>query len=305
MQVVSCKSPLKIKTLPSRLQSLPVKKKLLFRLKKVQFSFLTTTDSEFARDERREKDAFWQSQKDKGHIHETIKHVEINAKGGLTINAGKGIIIEYKKADDFNAAIDQLAESPGLTWLAELKNDPRVNWKEVEARYENWDHESQGLTQAGAILVSIIVSAVSGGALSALSAELAVGLGFAADGVTQIALQAGLNSIANQASIALINNQGDIGATLETLGSSDSLRSLATAMIAAGLTVYITDIAGIEAHAPDATIVQDIQKGLVRATVNASVSKVIQGGELGDNLVAALRMEAASIVGEKRYKGNR
>ena len=69
-------------------------------------------------------------------------------------------------------------------------------------------------------------------------------------------------------------------------------------MVAAGLTSHISDVAGIGEDlaktAPLADRVsQDIQRGLLRATVNAGVSTAIQGGELGENFISALRMEAA------------
>ncbi|NKC13806.1 MAG: filamentous hemagglutinin N-terminal domain-containing protein [Gammaproteobacteria bacterium] len=268
-----------------------------------KIALLTETDSEFERDERREEDIFWWNESDQGYVRETIKPVEIEAGGGLTINAGAGLVVEYQKTGDLNASIDQLAQSPGLEWIGGLKNDPRVDWVEVQARFDTWDYENQGLTEAGAAFVSLVVGAVSGGALSTLSANLATGLGFATEGVVQAALQAGLNSLAKQATIALINNKGDLGAALETLGSSASLRSLATAMVATGLTVHISDVADIGTDLPKTAsladrVVRDIQRGLIRTTVNAGVSTAIEGGKLDANLIAALRMEAASVIGE-------
>ena len=45
-------------------------------------------------------------------------------------------------------------------------------------------------------------------------------------------------------------------------------------------------------------VVRDIQRGLIRASVNAGVSTAIQSGKLDDNLISALRMEAAQVIGE-------
>ena len=266
-------------------------------------ALLSNSDTDFERKELREEDLLWWKESDEGHVEETIRHVEIEAGGGLRINAGEGVVVEYRKTGDLNASIDQLASSPGLEWIGQLRNDPRVDWVEVQARFDSWDYENQGLTEAGAAFVSIVVGAVSGGALSNLSATLAQGLGFAADGVVQAALQTGLDSLARLATIALVNNQGDIGAALETLGSSASLRSLATAMVAAGLTAHISDVAGIGPDLPRTApladrVAQDIRRGLIRAAVNASVSVAIQGGKLDENLIFALRREAAFVIGE-------
>ena len=268
-----------------------------------KIALLTNTDVDYEQREIREEDALWWNESNEGHYRETIRHVEIEADGGLRINVGEDIVVHYEKTGDLNASLDQLARSPGLEWVGQLRDDPRVNWVEVEARFDEWDYEHQGLTEAGAAVVSLVVVAVSGGALSSLSATLAQGLGFAADGAIQAALQAGLGSLANQASVALVNTQGDIGATLDVLGSSASVRSLAAAMVAAGLTAHVGDAAGIGADLPKTAplpdrVAQDIRRNLIRASVNASVSTAIEGGEIDENLVSALRREAASVIGE-------
>ncbi len=263
-------------------------------------ALLSDSDIDYEQKKRREEDALWWNDSDKDHVHETIEHVEITAGGGLAIDAGEGIVIEYHKTGDLQASIDQLSASPGLEWLGTLKNDPRVDWTGVEAQFEEWNYHHQGLTEAGAVLVSIVVGVVSGGALSGLSAALAQGMGMAANGMAQAALQAGLNALASQASVALINNKGNVGAALKSLGSSASLRSLATAMVAAGLTTQLGATAGdLPKTAPlTARVSQDIQRGLMRATVRAGVSTAIQRGALDDNLVLALRQEAAAVIGE-------
>ncbi len=135
-----------------------------------EVALLTNTDSEFEQRKLREEDTLWWNESDKGHVKETIKHVEIEAGGGLKINAGEGIVVEYKKTGNLNDSIDQLAKSPGLEWIGPLKNDLRVNWVDVQTRFDEWDYENQGLTEAGAAVVSLVVGAVSGTALSGLAA---------------------------------------------------------------------------------------------------------------------------------------
>ena len=216
--------------------------------------------------------------------------------------------LHYEKTGDLNASLDQLARSPGLEWVGQLRNDPRVNWVEVEARFDEWDYENQGLTEVGASLVASVVGLMSGGALSNLSVVLAETIGFAADGALQAALKVGLESLAKRAGVALVDNQGDIGATLDTLGSSASVRSLATAMATTGLTAHISDVAGIGDNLPETApladrVAQDIRRNLVWATVNANISLAIEdgaveGGALYERIAAALRQSAGSVIGE-------
>jgi filamentous hemagglutinin len=45
------------------------------------------------------------------------------------------------------------------------------------------------------------------------------------------ATAAAVTTLASQASVSLINNQGDLGQTLNDLGSSDNVKGLVTAML--------------------------------------------------------------------------
>ena len=109
-------------------------------------------------------------------------------------------------------------------------------------------------------------------------------------------IQAGVQSLFVQAGVALANNKGDLGATLKQLGSSATLRALASAMVAAGLTAHLEQVAGLDGKLSGTG--QVVQRGLIRATVRAGVSTAIQGGSLDENLITALRWQAASVIGE-------
>ncbi|MBI2240651.1 MAG: DUF637 domain-containing protein [Magnetospirillum gryphiswaldense] len=72
--------------------------------------------------------------------------------------------------------------------------------------HDSWDYHSQGLSGPGGAMAD-----------------------------------AAFTSLVSQASISLINNQGNIGKVLAELGSSASLRNLATSVAAAGLTQGLAD----------------------------------------------------------------
>ena len=273
-------------------------------------ALLSNTDQGFKQDFKREEDLFWWNERDQGKAEETIRHVEIEAGGGLKIDAGNGIVVEYHKTGNLEASLDQLSQSPGLAWVGELRNDPalagKVDWKAIDAEFQQWDYKSQGLTEAGAALVTLVTAALTGpmtGLTSSLTSSIAGSLGLAGNAAAEAAIQAGLQALINKSAVALVNNQGDLGAALKELGSSASIRSLLTSMVAAGLTVQISDIAGIGADLPATApladrIAQDIQRGLIRATVKASVSTAIEGGKFDENLLGAFRLEAASVLSE-------
>ncbi|MEH0069918.1 DUF637 domain-containing protein [Pannonibacter sp. Pt2-lr] len=277
---------------------------------KGQVALLTTTDQSYRHDSKREEDLLWWNSRDQGQLSETIAHVEIEAGGGVKIDAGNGIIVEYHKTGSFEASIEQLAAQPGLSWVGELRNDPalagKVDWQAVETRFEQWDYKEQGLTEAGAALVMLVATALtagSGGLTASLSSSLATSLGVAGNVALEAALQAGVQALINKTAVALVNNRGNLGGALEELGSSATLRSLVTSMVTAGLTAHLMDVSGIGANldpqAPLADrIVQDLQRGLIRASVTAGVEAAVNGQPLGDALISALRQQAALVLGE-------
>jgi len=102
---------------------------------------------------------------------------------------------DYKIARS-SASLDQLAVSPGLRWIDEIRHDPaltgKVDWRGVETQFEQWDYKAQGLTEAGAALVTLVVTALtagSGGFTAGLTANLA-----AAMGIENVAMQAALQA---------------------------------------------------------------------------------------------------------------
>jgi len=173
--------------------------------KQGKISFLTNTDTEFKQKSSSSSSTTWQGTRGKGKVEDTIQHVEMEYED-LELEAGEGIVVEYKedtKKVGLEGSLDQLSKKPGLEWMAELKDDPRVEWKGIEARLEQWEYSQQGLSPAAATLVAIAVGAATGGAGA---------------GVVKVALHAGMNALITKASIALINNGGDITAALQELG---------------------------------------------------------------------------------------
>ena len=69
----------------------------------------------------------------------TATGAELEAGGGLRITAGEGVMVEYHKTGSLDASLAQLAQSPGLEWVETLRADPSVDWRGVEAAFEQWD----------------------------------------------------------------------------------------------------------------------------------------------------------------------
>ena len=249
-----------------------------------QVSLLAKTDTDYVQKRRREADLLWWNERDQGRFKETVRPVEIEAGGGLRINAGRGVVIEYHQTGDLRASLGQLAEAPGLGWIASLQADPRVDWRGVEAAFREWDYEQSGLTEAGAALVALATAAATWGVSAKLSAALTKTLPSAMQGAAMsTALTAGARTLFMQAGVTLANNKGDIAATLKQLASTDTLRSLATAMVTAGLTAHLEQAAGLGGELTRTA--QYMERGLIRATVRAGVGTALQGGSLDEHFI--------------------
>ncbi|WP_228732138.1 DUF637 domain-containing protein, partial [Acinetobacter baumannii] len=97
---------------------------------------------------------------------------------------------------------------------------------------------------------------------------------------------AAITSLATQAGVSLINNGGDIGKTLKDLGSKDSIKSLATSVVTAGLLSQVGTALNLK---PDSTLLSDRLANNFASSVGTTlVQTAINGGDLGDNLQVAL-----------------
>ena len=162
----------------------------------------------------------------------------------------------------------------GTSWVNQLANDPgldgKINWQAVPVGQRQWAQSQGGLTQTGAAIITIVASVLTWGAASEIGAvvgdTVAVGAGegvalggggalltdtgLAISGVTGAAVSAGISSIASQAAVALVNENGDIGAALRDLGSSASIKKIVTAMATAGVIQGINIGLDIQGYTP-------------------------------------------------------
>ena len=60
-----------------------------------EVSLLAKTDTDYVQKQRREEDLLWWNERDQGQFKETIRPVEIEAGGGLRINAGRGVGLKW------------------------------------------------------------------------------------------------------------------------------------------------------------------------------------------------------------------
>ncbi|WP_208434721.1 DUF637 domain-containing protein, partial [Bartonella taylorii] len=268
---------------------------------------MTNKDQDFKDTYQRNENLVWWSENDKGYLKETIKHVTIEAGGGMKLDAGNGIVVEYEKTGDLDKSLEQLSHSPGLSWIKQLRDDPelskQVDWQAVQAEFKDWNYKAQGLTEAGAALVALAVTAVTGGAASGAASAITGALGLGSSTAMNAAIQAGVQALINKSAIALVNNRGDIAAALHELGSSKNVLSIVSSMLTAGLTSQVTEMAGVGQSLPKTApfvdrITREAEKNLIKAAIGTSVQTALEGGSFDKNFFNNLRTALSDTVGK-------
>ena len=189
-------------------------------------------DSAYHAETHTASNAIWQTAQDKGQVDETTKYADLQAGQGIAITAGKGVVAEiHTGGASLNATVTALASKPETAWMAQVAARDDVAWRAVQEAHDSWDYKSQGLSGPGAAIIAIAVMvATQGMGVEALGALGVEGI----NGASAAMVNAGFSSLMAQASVSLINNQGDIGKVLQELGSTQTLKNLAITVASAG-----------------------------------------------------------------------
>ncbi|HGH3644315.1 TPA: DUF637 domain-containing protein [Acinetobacter baumannii] len=233
------------------------------------------------------KNTFWQSMESKGAVEELANLPKFNGPvNNIKIEGSLSVQVPIKQGENSEVVdiINNLSKEKGYEYLKTLidNKDKNVNWTAVELTKKNWDYKQQGLTPAGAAILTIIVTALTAGAGSSAAGAL----GFSTTGVAASMAQAAITSLSTQASISLINNGGNVAATLKELGSDQSIRNLVASIATAGALKSIS----VQFNLPEtSTAFNDrLYVAFVNSTSSSIINSAINGGSLSDNLEASL-----------------
>ncbi|WP_139159035.1 DUF637 domain-containing protein [Vibrio sonorensis] len=167
-----------------------------------------------------------------GQSQTTQKQTSILSKSGETpnISAALGLQVDYVSTDGHLAKT--LAEIPAgeqYQWMALLKDNPNVNWNEVNEAFDEWSYSEQSLSGPVAAVIAIAVTIATSGTGATVASTIG-----ATGTMSSAAVSAATSTLISQASLSFINNGGDLGETFKDLGSSNSVKALATAALTAG-----------------------------------------------------------------------
>ncbi|HCR56653.1 MAG TPA: hemagglutinin [Raoultella sp.] len=265
---------------------------------------------------------FYIKQADKGYSEGKWVLPSVYAGGKLTVDAANGISadVKTKNGQALQGAITALSVQPGTEWLKGLNTRNDVQWNVVKDAYDSWNYKSQSLNPAVAAVIAIAAAAVTAGtglaALAGSSAITATGVtGATASAAVYGSAYAGMTSLVSQAAVALVENQGNLSKTLKSLGSSSSVKSLATSMVIGGALAGFDEVMNVSV-APDKArlpaLVKDegwskvTQRVAGQSVISSSLNTGINGGSFKDNLVNALlsnvgnqiQAEGAGLIGD-------
>ena len=238
----------------------------------------------------------WQSMSGKGEVIENLTLPTFKGKQPV-FHATGGIVVDIPKGK-LKAEIVKLLAKPEYAYLKDLQTNEKINWNEVALAYDKWDYKQQGLTGAGAALIAIVVAVATYGAGSALAGTIA-GTSLSAGSASAAMANAAFSSLASQASIAVINNRGNMSEALKDLGHSSTVKQLATSVVTAGVANQIISSMRLSNVTESGLLTDRLQVSLINAGTSAVVNTAINGGKLDKALenaiVAAL---AETLQGE-------
>ncbi|MCS4300150.1 MULTISPECIES: DUF637 domain-containing protein [Acinetobacter] len=246
------------------------------------------------------KSALWQSMGSAGTTEDFANLPKFNGPTDkIYIKGSLAIQVPIKNGDkrEIIDVVNELSNKPGYEYLKSLvenKNND-IDWSTLALANKNWDYKSQGLTPAGAALVVIIVTALTSGAGSSLVGALGGSTTTTVGATTAAMSQAAITSLSTQVSISLINNGGNIDATLKELGSSQYVRNLVTSIATAGILASLAStelMRDLSNNSKTGNFITDItartSQGIINAGASTLVDLGINGGSLSEKLAAAL-----------------
>lgn len=233
----------------------------------------------------------WQRTLNAGSITETLAMPKFTGPVSPVFN---GTVLADIPDGDFKTELTKLARQPGYEYLDVLAQRNDVNWQPVQLAFEQWHESQEGLTPAGAALLAVVVTAATHGTgaslLGSAGSKTVIVNGVATTSFTTAGLMANaaITSLAAQASITLVNNQGDIGKTLKDLSNSDTARAALAAAITAGAMANVAGLDGMQGLANGSTTTERLAFNLINASGRALTYAAINGDELTEAIKKGL-----------------
>ena len=202
----------------------------------------STNTNQTSHTEKTETLGLYQENKGQGSTTETLNQTKL--KGNVNFDNALKITVQIPNTkggqalkSQINALVAQ-GNGVGLDYLNALASNPNVKWDQIALAHEKWSYDQAGLTGAGAALLTVVVAYFTAGmgttAVGGVAATTTTAATVMGSTALATAVNAGFSALASQTAVAMVNNQGDIGKTLDQLGKEESIKGLLLTMVTAG-----------------------------------------------------------------------
>lgn len=265
-------------------------------------NLLTATDEHFYRKDEQKKGVTVKAQ---GHGESSTTERQNQLDGAdINISAGQGVLLQagQREGESLLARLDTLAAQPGMAWVEQVRTMPGVQMEAVQEAYEQWNYSQQSLNPIVASVIAIAVAAASGGAGAALLGTQSA--------VTTAMANAAFATLATQAAQSMVLHGGDLSAVLKDLGSSASIKQLATSVVTAGALSGFDELADMQSASTTANnpFAQPGSADLMswdtfnrvtgHATLSAGINSTINGTNFGESFKDSLLANIQGQVGK-------
>jgi len=251
-----------------------------------------TQDQHCVSDENEDSTLFMSSHSVSGHCQIGTVHTRLDpGKGPVVLNVGEvEAMVGLEGGQSLEQAMDQLVKRyPDLSWIAMLRDRTAVQWYTIQNAYQDWHHETSGISSLFSIFVTTIVAVATHGiGASFLPATMTGNV------ISTNAANAAFSTLVAKSAVDLANNNFNFGATLDNLLSEETVRDVAVGVIGAGIAGVTKTSYSISMDAP---LAQQIQEYGVRVASHTGAAFTAKGGSLSDNFADSLSSEAWHEVG--------
>lgn len=278
-------------------------------------------DSEFSQTITKST-GFYIKHSDKGYEQDKWKLPIVQAGGQFTVDSVKGISADIitQKNQSLQNALTLLSNTDGTQWLKDLDKQGDVEWNKVQDAHNSWNYETQSLNPVVAAVIAVAVAiATSGTGLAAMAGEgVAAGttVGTTSHAILYSMGSQAMTALTSKAAVSLVENKGNISKTLHSLGSNESVKSIASSMIVGGVMAGFDDYLAINSQAlqngEKLTLVSNsdwntvAQSVVGHSVIDAGVNSAINGGSFKDRFAGALlanvgnqvNAESANLIGK-------
>ncbi|CAN7216502.1 DUF637 domain-containing protein [Variovorax sp. LjRoot175] len=268
---------------------------------------LTQSTTSAMSQKENEGDAAFVSASGSGRVDEASQYNRFNV-ATLNIKADGGVTAQIGERD----SLATLGQQPGMAWVKKLTEDPAfansVEWQRVKEEHEKWAYHQSGMGPVATLIVTV-VAAVAAAPLAAQAGAAAgsatAGMGATVSAGASAAVQAGVTALASRAAVSLAvslaNNNGDLGKVLKEMGSSESIKAIATSMLTAGVIEGLSASGLLPSNQANATngkalFTDQLQRQLIDGVASSLVRSAINGTSLEDELSYGLASALLNTV---------